>query len=142
MLVYSRFTESGPFESFRNLTAKATGLLLNIFNSGVDVEENIVSSSGFTMGIIEACTGIVPMLLFILAVLAYPSSVKQKVTGIAIGIVIIFAVNIIRTSTLFAVGTHFPDYFENAHYLIWQSLMIVVSILLWLLWASRINHAV
>ncbi len=101
-----------------------------------------VSSGAFSMGIIEACTGLVPMLILVSAVLAYPSSARQKLVGISLGVVALFALNLIRTSTLFAIGSHFPGFFDSAHYLVWQSLMIIAAVGVWLLWVTRMRHAV
>lgn len=141
MLVYSRLTGSGPLDGLRGFTAQATGFLLNLFGGDVFVAGTIVSSPDFTMGIIEACTGVVPMIIFVSAVLAYPSSVRQKAIGIALGILAIYAVNLVRTTTLFVVGTHFPGFLDTAHYLVWQSLMILAAVVFWLLWVMRLAHA-
>ena len=141
MLAYSRLTESALFDGIVTLTARATASVLSLFDGDVQVSGIVVTSPGFTMGIIEACTGIVPMIIFVSAVLAYPSSVRQKAIGIALGILGIYAVNLVRTTTLFAVGAHFPGFFDTAHYLVWQSLMILAAVVFWLLWVMRLAHA-
>lgn len=140
MLVYSRLTDNTLFEGFRSFTARATAAFLNLFGGGVNVDGVMVSSAGFSMGIIEACTGIVPMAIFASAVLAYPSSARHKVIGISLGVLGLYAVNLVRTASLFFVGAHFPGFFDTAHYLVWQSLMIMVAIVFWLLWVSRLAH--
>jgi exosortase/archaeosortase family protein len=89
------------------------------------------------MGIVTGCTALIPTAIFIAAVLAYPCRIRDKVLGILFGIVAISAVNLVRTVTLFFIGTSFPGFFETAHFLIWQSLVIVISIGLWLLWAQK-----
>jgi len=71
--------------------------------------------------------------------LAYPCRIRDKIIGILFGIVAISAVNLVRTVTLFFIGTHFSEsVFETAHFLIWQSLVILISIGLWLLWAQKL----
>lgn len=140
MLIYSRLTGSATLEEFSSFTAQATGFVLNLFGRDVLVAGTMVSSPDFSMGIIEACTGIVPTAIFVSAVLAYPSTIRQKAIGITLGILGLYAVNLVRTTTLFAVGTHFPSVFDITHYLVWQSLMILVAIFFWLLWMSRLYH--
>ncbi len=140
MLAYSWLTESTLFDGIVTFTARATAFVLGLFDGEVQVLGTMVASPGFTMGIIEACTGIVPMIIFVSAVLAYPSSVRQKAIGIGLGISGIYAVNLVRTTTLFAVGAHFPGFFDTAHYLVWQSLMILAAVVFWLLWVMRLAH--
>jgi archaeosortase B (VPXXXP-CTERM-specific) len=140
LLSYSRLTGSALFDEFRGFTAEATGFVLNLFGGDVLVAGTMVSSPDFSMGIIEACTGIVPMAIFVSAVLAYPSTIRQKAIGIVLGILGLYAVNLVRTATLFVVGTHFYSFFDTAHYLVWQSLMVFVAVVFWLLWMSRLYH--
>jgi len=140
MLVYSRITGSGPLDGFRSFTAEATGFFLNLFGGDVVVAGTTISSPDFSMGIIEACTGIVPMIIFVSAVLAFPSSVRQRAIAIALGILGLYAVNLVRTTTLFVVGAHFPGFLDTAHYLVWQSLMILAAVAFWLLWVTRLTR--
>lgn len=140
MLLYSWITDSSVFHRLVTFTASATATVLHVFDGDVYAFGTEVASPDFAMGIIEACTGVVPMLIFLAAVLAYPSPNKRKALGIVIGILGLYAVNIIRTTTLFAVGVHFPSFFDTAHYIVWQSLMILVAVVFWLLWVSRLAH--
>jgi exosortase H (IPTLxxWG-CTERM-specific) len=139
-IIYSRLTDSSSFEGFRSFTARATAFVLNLFGGEATVDGTMVSSSDFSMGIIAACTGLIPFAIFAAAVAAYPATIRQKTAGVALGIAAIFAVNIVRTTTLFALGAHFPGFFDAAHYLVWQSLMILAAAALWLLWVSRLTH--
>ena len=141
LLLYSRITENYIFDEVRGFTARATGFVLNIFGGDVSVDGTMVASSDFSMGIIAACTGIVPVAIYIAAVVAYPATIRQKSIGIAIGVLGIGIINIIRTTILFVLGTHSPSFFDTAHYLIFQSLMIMIAVLLWLFWVLRFSHA-
>jgi len=140
LLIYSKLTNSSVFEDFRNFTARATAFTLNLFGGDVNVDGTMLSSPDFSMGIIAACTGIIPIVIFIAATLAYPATLRQKAIGIVLGVLGIYAVNLIRTTTLFVVGAHSPGFFDTAHYLVWQSLMILIAVLFWLLWVSRVSR--
>ena len=140
VLIHSWLTSSSLFDRFVEFTASTTGFMLNIFNDDVIVVDKMVSSPEFQMGIIGACTGLIPLAIYISAILAYPSAIWQKVIGIIAGAIGIYAVNIVRTSSLFVIGTHFPSFFDTAHYLVWQALMILVAVAFWLLWISRLVH--
>ena len=138
LLAYDRIASSQAMDAIRIVVTKATAAFLNLFGYHVTTEDTLISSSKFQMGIVTGCTALIPIAIFIAAVLAYPCRIRDKIIGILFGIVTINAVNLVRTVTLFFIGTSFPGFFETAHFLIWQSLVIVISIGLWLLWAQKL----
>jgi len=138
LLAYDRIASSQAMDAIRIVVTKATAVFLNLFGYHVTTEDTLISSSKFQMGIVTGCTALIPIAIFIAAVLAYPCRIRDKIIGILFGIVTINAVNLVRTVTLFFIGTSFPGFFETAHFLIWQSLVIVISIGLWLLWAQKL----
>jgi len=70
-------------------------------------------------------------------VLAYPCTMSEKGIGIALGIVVLFVLNLVRTVSLFLVGTYLPSVFDTVHYVVWQSLMILLAIGVWLFWMEK-----
>jgi len=42
--------------------------------------------------------------------------------------------------SLYYVGVHWPGVLDSVHLLVWQSLLIVVAVALWLLWAGGITR--
>lgn len=125
-----------PLQDF---TAGATAFFVKLFGSEVQVDGSIISSpSGTPLEIIPECLGIISMAIYASAVLAYPCRIKQKMLGIAMGIAVLFVLNLVRTVSLFYIGSHFPDFLETAHVLIWQSVMILAAIALWLLWVEKL----
>jgi archaeosortase B (VPXXXP-CTERM-specific) len=138
LLAYDRIASSVVLDGVRVFTAKATAVFLNLFGYHVTRDDTLISSSKFQMGIVTGCTGLIPTAIFVSAVLAYPCRIRDKIIGVLFGIVAINAINLVRTVTLFSIGTSFPGFFETAHFLIWQSLLIVISIGLWLLWAQKL----
>lgn len=80
-------------------------------------------------------------MLFIGAVVAYPSSMKAKGIGIALGIVVLTAINLVRIINLFLIGSAYPQYLEIAHLLVWQTAIILSAIILWLIWVERLAIA-
>jgi exosortase H (IPTLxxWG-CTERM-specific) len=121
-------------------TARTTAWALKMLGANGKVEGTLVTSSLYTVKIIFECTAVFPCLIFLAAVAAYPSSWKQKLLGIGVGIPILLVFNLLRLLSLFYIGHWFPDYFEMAHLLVWQSLMLFFTVLLWLLWAVQLAH--
>jgi exosortase/archaeosortase family protein len=135
--LYSIVVVSPPFHSFMAFTANITGIMLNLTGRGVTVNDLVVTSPQFSFKIVDLCTAIMPMMIFTAAVLAFPSRLKEKSMGLIIGLFGIFIINQIRLVSLFYIGIYVPGIFETAHLLIWQSLMILVAIGLWLIWVYK-----
>ena len=139
MLIRSWLLDNEALTPLFDFTAAATGFFLNIFGASVEVDGSLISSPDFSMGIVFGCTGIVAMAIFASAVLAYPCTAKQKAIGIGLGIAALFVLNLVRTVSLFFIGSHFSSsFFDTAHMLIWQPVMIAVAIVLWLLWVEKL----
>ena len=141
VFAYSRFVDSQGMNTLVEFTARATAFILNLFGVDVQASGSTVASSGFSTDIIGECTGLIPMTIFVAAVLAYPCKIKGKAIGVAVGIFGLYLLNLVRTTSLFYIGSSFPGLFETAHYLIWQSLIILVAIILWLFWARKLADA-
>ncbi len=77
------------------------------------------------------------MIIFLAAVLAFPASWKARFVGLGIGIVAIQLVNLIRVVALFFTGAYFPSFFDSSHTVVWQTLVILSGVLLWIFWANR-----
>jgi exosortase/archaeosortase family protein len=137
IFLYSLITSSRPFHEFMVITARITGFMLNLIGQGVAVKDILVISSQFSFQIVDLCTAIMPMMIFTAAVLAYPSRLKEKALGLIIGLAGIFLINQIRLVSLFFIGAYLPGLFETAHLLVWQSLMILLAIGLWMIWVYK-----
>lgn len=119
-------------------TARTTAWALWLLGADGRADGTLVTSSIFTVKIIDECTAVFPIMIFLAAVVAYPSRWRKKLVGAALGVPALLLVNLIRLVSLFYIGHWFPDAFETAHLLVWQSLIIFFTVLLWLLWAVRI----
>jgi len=115
-------------------TAMLAAWTLRLLGEGGHHEGTLVLSSLPPLEIIWECTGITPISIYLAAVLAYPASWKAKGWGILSGVPALLVVNLIRVVSLAYVADRFPDAFEIAHVFVWQSLIIFVTVLLWLLW--------
>ncbi|MDI6794862.1 MAG: exosortase H [bacterium] len=140
-LAYSPFLNSAAFSNVETFTAGATSFILGLLSIPTEVKGTVVSLNNFSVKIVAECTGIVPMLIFISAVLAYPCRIKQKLAGVGIGIAGLYLLNLVRTVSLFWIGSVYPDLFNTAHFLVWQALMILFAVILWLFWVEKIVTA-
>lgn len=125
----------------QRLLALISSGILNLFGQGTIVIGTTVQSSVFGISVVTACTGIFITGLFLIAVVALPARWSAKLVGAGMGISGIFLVNIVRLVSLYFIGVHWPGFLDQAHQLIWQSLLIVTAVALWLLWAGRWAYA-
>ena len=143
MLIHSRMVQAEALDGLLRFTARATGAIVNLFGASAEVEGTLISSSSFSMIIVTECTALVPTAIVVCAVLAYPGTWRQKAIGAGLGIAALFVLNLVRTSSLFFIGGSFSSsFFNTAHFLIWQPLMIVIAVALWLLWVEKLVRVV
>jgi len=121
--------------------ARVTSGLLNLFGHRTAVAGSTVSSERFGISVVTACTGLFSTGLFLIAVIAFPTGWRSKLIGAGIGIAGIFLLNVARLVSLYYIGVHLPEFLDLAHQLVWQSVLIVFTVALWLLWAGRWAHA-
>lgn len=113
------------------------GLVLNLLSLKATASGTLLQVEGFAARIDDVCTGIFVVAIFFSAVMAYPSRMKEKLKGFLLGASVIFSLNLIRVVSLMYIGRYFPTFFETAHLLIWQSLVIFAALLAWLYWTER-----
>lgn len=122
-------------------TAQWSNEMLNGIGFETTVNGTIIASDTFAVNVVRECTAVGPLLLFLGAVAAHSTSLRSKLYGAALGIVILTGINLVRIVSLFWIGSVWPEYLGIAHLLVWQSAMILLAIVLWLYWADRLAVA-
>ena len=123
-----------PYTAF---VARVSAMALGVLGEPATVTGCVVSSPRFAVTIYNGCNGLITSLIFIAGVLAFPARWTAKLIGVVGGLVVIQILNLIRILSLFYIGIYFPDYFNDAHIFIWQSLIIIAGVALWVVWAHR-----
>ncbi|GIW41614.1 MAG: hypothetical protein KatS3mg076_2191 [Candidatus Binatia bacterium] len=110
---------------------------------GWDVTKNgtILGVGSFEVDVSPACSGAVPTIIYLAAVLAYPASWRAKMLGAGIGVLVINGLNLLRVVALFLVGLYASRYFHDTHVYVAQALVVGVAVATWLFWAGRFAHA-
>jgi len=122
-----------PFtESIAGLSA----WLVKMFDPGV-ISQGIVlrdAESGFAVAIQAGCNGVEATIVLIAAMLAFPSPWRLKFIGIGVGFIAIQFMNLLRIITLFYLGQWNHTAFEWAHLYIWQALIMLDVLVVFLIW--------
>lgn len=115
--------------------AVGTAWGLSAIGTPAHAEGRFVVGEGLRIEIIRECTAVHPAILFLAAVVGYPSGWRAKLLGAALGLPALMAINLLRLVGVCYVGSVRPAFFETAELLVGQSLIFVATLLLWLAWA-------
>ena len=124
-------------EPFTAGVARASGTVLNLLGQGTTMSGTVIRSPRFAVNIRNGCNGIETMLIFGAAVLAFPAAWRARLIGFGLGMIAIQAINLVRVVALFLTGAYLPSLFDSSHTVIWQTLVILCGVLLWIYWANR-----
>jgi exosortase H (IPTLxxWG-CTERM-specific) len=136
-LISLNWVNDHVIEPFTAGIARASGAALNLLGQQVTMTGTVIRGPRFAVNIRNGCNGVEAMLIFLAAVLAFPASWKSRLAGLALGILAIQVINLIRVVALFLTGVYFPKIFDSSHTVIWQTIVILFGVLLWIFWANR-----
>ena len=97
--------------------------------------------NGFAVAIEAGCNGVEASIVLVAAMLAFPAPWKRKLLGLAVGVVAVQGLNIVRVISLFYLGQWRLDVFEFAHLYVWQALIMLDVLIVWLLWVRTLPRA-
>jgi exosortase H (IPTLxxWG-CTERM-specific) len=123
-----------PYTAF---IAKMSGFVLDLLGEDIRVDGCNLLSPRFQVAIYNGCNGLITSLIFISGVLAFPASTRAKLIGVLGGLLAIQVVNLVRIVSLFYIGVFIPQFFNQSHIFVWQSLVILAGVTLWVFWARR-----
>jgi len=140
LAAYLYLFASPVVEAIARGTAFSTALALRLLGSSASASGTLLVSEGFSFNVITECTAFGPLLLYGATVLSFPAPWRAKIWGLVLGIAVLSVINLVRMVSLVYVASLWPDYFDTAHFLVWQSLIVVAAIALWLFWMGRFAH--
>ena len=116
--------------------AAVSARLVTFFDPAVTASGNVLQSGsrGFAVAIEAGCNGVEATLVLAAAMLAFPAPWRRKLSGLAIGIVAVQGLNVIRVISLFYLGQWNYQVFEWAHLYVWQALIMLDVLIVWLVW--------
>jgi exosortase H (IPTLxxWG-CTERM-specific) len=136
-LISVNWVNDHVIEPFTAGIAQVSGAVLDLIGQDVTMQGTVIRNSRFAVNIRNGCNGVEAMLIFLAAVLAFPASWRSRLLGLGLGILVIQVVNLIRVVALFLTGIYFPKLFDASHTVVWQTLVILSGVLLWIFWANR-----
>jgi len=125
-------------EPFTRAIAAASGVVLNLLGQHVARNDTVLQSARFAVNIRNGCNGVEALIIYVAAVVAFPASWRSRGLGLLLGAVAIQAINLVRVAALFLTGAYLPRFFDSAHTVVWQTIVILAAVLLFIYWALRL----
>lgn len=131
-LLTARF--EGIMIALERATAVLTASVVSMVSDNVVLNGKTVVYLNFPIEIISECTGLLEMVIYCAAVVAYPATVRKKLTGVAAGVVVIYLFNVARIIILLLVGAYSVRLFDFMHLYFWQATLIIMIAAVWSAW--------
>lgn len=126
-----------PWTSF---LAWFSAALMTVFDADVISYGRIIQSqaSGFGVSIEAGCNGVEAVIILMAGMVAFPAPMRLKLVGVLIGCVAVQAANILRVISLYYLGKWDKEVFDFAHLYLWQALIMLDVLVVWLLWIRAV----
>lgn len=112
--------------------------IINFFNgdSSVVARNSFIQSRTANLQIVRGCDGSGVLFLLIAAILAFNTSLKNKLIGVLAGTLFVYIINSIRIIFIYYIVSHYKQYFVEFHSLIAPSIIIILTSIAFVLWAN------
>jgi len=129
-----------PFTSF---VADVSVWFIQLFDDNVMAMANVIrdKTTGFGVRIERGCNGVEAVIILFAAIFSFPAPFRNKVVGFVIGFFAIQALNLVRIVSLFYMGQWNQVAFEWFHLYLWQALIIMDALVVWLVWLRTLPQA-
>jgi exosortase H (IPTLxxWG-CTERM-specific) len=127
---------------FSRVLVRVSHGLIRIFGGSANVQGAILRApGGFAVEMKDGCNGINVAILLWAAILAFPAPWRMRVLGLLAGTAAIQILNMVRFISLFYIGQYSTNWFEFAHGYLWETLLILDTMVVFWLWAVRASRA-
>jgi exosortase/archaeosortase family protein len=128
-------------DAYLHAYAALAGAVLRPFEpSLVVVGQDIIGR--YSMRIVKTCDGMDVNILFVSAIMAWPSALRPRLIAAALGLAILVATNTTRICTLYYVGVYAPASFEFVHIELWPAAILALAAALFLVFIAKTrSHA-
>lgn len=118
------------------MLARACVALVMLFDETAAAAGKVLwnTATGFGVSIEPGCNGIEACIVLFAAVMAFPSSWRHKLVGLLVGFLAVQGLNVVRVISLFYLGQWNTQVFNFAHEYLWQALIMLDVLVVWLLW--------
>ncbi|WP_020560365.1 exosortase H [Thiofilum flexile] len=126
-----------------SLLASLSAFVLGLLDPHVSASGKVIASTlkPFAISIEPGCNGVEAMIILIAAILVFPATWLQRAKGLFWGILAIQGLNLVRIISLFYLGQWNEVWFEWAHLYLWQALIMLDALLVFLIWVRYLSKS-
>jgi exosortase H (IPTLxxWG-CTERM-specific) len=122
---------------FTELVVSATAFLLRSLHQPNDVVGTVIRSPHFALDVRTGCNGIEAMMVLAGSMLAFPATLRSRIAGLLAGTAAIQVLNLVRVTSLVWLGEHHRELFDFVHVGVWQSIVILAAVSMFMLWSWK-----
>jgi len=106
--------------------------------AAADKDPDSLTDLAFSFVVVPDCGAIPTMVIFVAAVVAFPTRWWKKLLGVMLGVPFLYGINTLRLSVLAVIGAwdHGGAKFRFAHEYVWQGIYIIFVVVVWLAWVE------
>lgn len=131
--LYRQYLE-GPF---LNAQAQLSNGLLRAIGHDTLVNGTSIAGADFAVNIKSGCDGLEAMAILVSGIAIFPVAFRYKAPGMLWGVLLLFALNLLRIAGLYLAGLHFSEaVFEFLHIQGGFIVFTMISVLLWFIWMN------
>lgn len=119
---------------FIGFTAQVVAAAASLVCDNVRLNGDLISYRAFSIRVVGECTGLVEIVIYLAAVLSFPTSWLRRLAGVFGGTAVILIANVIRMATLLIIGASSEYWFDIAHYYAYQVSMLLLIVGAWTAW--------
>jgi exosortase H (IPTLxxWG-CTERM-specific) len=122
---------------------RISGGLIHLCGGRAVVSGDILSSpaGGGGVKVENGCNAVNVTILLWAAILTYPAPWRQKLKGLLIGSLALHAVNLVRIISLYYLEQYNRQWFDFAHFYLWESLIVLDTLVIFWLWAAFVRKS-
>jgi exosortase/archaeosortase family protein len=118
----------------------AVSKLLGIIGAPCTYEGSIINLPSISLDVKFGCNGLEAVMIYSVAVIAFPAAWKKRLLGLFAGFVILQIVNVLRIVALAFSALHYRNLFEYIHVYIAQGIMIAVALGVFFLYLNYLKN--
>jgi exosortase H (IPTLxxWG-CTERM-specific) len=122
---------------FTAIVARCSAAVVRGLGGGAEAAGTVIRSPRFAIDVQNGCNGIEAAILLAAAIFAFPATLRSRLIGLLAATVAIELLNLVRLSSLVWLGEHYRPIFDFVHVAVWQSLVILAAISLFVLWSWK-----
>jgi exosortase H (IPTLxxWG-CTERM-specific) len=122
---------------FTEVVVKATALLLIAARQQIEVAGTVIRTPRFALDVHNGCNGVEAIMVLAAAMLAFPATLRSRITGLVAGSIAISILNLIRVGSLVWLGEYHRAFFDFVHVGVWQTLVILAAVSMFVFWSRK-----